>query len=60
MSQSFIFIAGIIGITFIIYLIRYLITKVFEKGADAISNAYKRNKNAQEDGNTENLSDRYK
>lgn len=59
MTQTFVFIAVIIGVTFIIYLVRYLIAKVFYMGADAISNAYKRSKNAQEDNNTGNLSDRY-
>lgn len=60
MSQiMIIIIAGSIGITSIIYLMRYLITKVFDKGADAVSNAYKRSKNAQEGDNMSNLSDRY-
>ena len=54
--QLFIFLAGIV---LLLYLIRYLLFKIFNKGADAINNAYKRHKNAQEDGNTGNLSDRY-
>lgn len=42
------------------YALRYVLNKVLNKGADAVSNAYKRRKNEETVDRSENLSDRYK
>ncbi len=53
-----IFLAAIV-LTTIVYVIRYVVHKVFDAGADAISNAYKRSKNDKDSNVVENLSDYY-
>ncbi len=49
----------IVGITALIYGIRYVLYKVFYAGADAIENAYKQKKNKGKAETSENLADRY-
>lgn len=50
----------VILIVLAMYAIRYVVSVVVNKGADEISNAYKRKKNAENKDTSENLSDRYK
>ncbi len=49
-----------VGIVALCILIRFIITKIAHKGADAIQNAIKEKKNKEASKETENLADRYK
>ena len=53
-------IALLIGVVVVIMVIRFIIKKGVDKGADAIQNAYRRKKEAESPARQENLSDRYK
>ncbi len=60
MSRDVLIVLFAIGLVALCILIRYVITRLAHKGADAIQNAIKDKKNKEASGETENLADRYK
>ncbi len=60
MSRDVLIFIFAVGLVALCILIRYVITKLAHKGADAIQNAIKDKKNKEASGETENLADRYK
>lgn len=60
MDTGVIIIIAAIAITTLIYVVRYVMNKAFDAGADAIKNAYGRKKESKKTESSENLVDRYK
>ncbi len=60
MSRDVLIFIFAVGLVALCILIRYVITRLAHKGADAIQNAIKDKKNKEASGETENLADRYK
>lgn len=60
MDIGIVILVAAIGITTLIYVIRYVLNKAVDAGTDAIENAYKRKKEDEKPKSSENLADRYK
>lgn len=60
MDMGIVILVAAIGITALIYVIRYVLYKAVDAGTDAIENAYKRKKENENPKSSENLADRYK
>lgn len=60
MDAGVMIIVAAIAITTLIYVVRYIMHKAIDAGADAIENAYKRKKESEKAESSENLADRYK
>lgn len=60
MNIGIVILVAAIGITALIYVIRYVLYKAADAGMDAIENAYKRKKENEKPKSSESLADRYK
>ena len=60
MSDTMLSIILVIGLALFIFVVRFVLYKIFDKGADALTNTYKQKKNFEKKDDTENLSDRYR